>query len=199
MKYQLPFVAIRPSVILFLRFIGDFQSRRSDMSRIFGPPPLSLSLSLSALLPESSAISEFDATSAIRYRPRKSDCSLWSRNNCGTGGEAGIAGNGFANRKGGIEVERKRERERGGGWTKKKRPTMMMGVRAAVRARFRQPPPRIPPGTPRGSCLRTAGACRWRSPGRNLTRNDSWSVPCGPLDRTIYDIVDKKKWEDRRR
>ncbi|EGI67026.1 hypothetical protein G5I_04458 [Acromyrmex echinatior] len=89
------------------------RSRRSDMSRIFCP-----SFSLSALLPESSAISEFDATSAIRYRPRKSDCSLWSRNNCGTAaesGEAGIAGNGFANRKGGkggIEVERKRERER---------------------------------------------------------------------------------------
>ncbi|KYN03507.1 hypothetical protein ALC62_05634, partial [Cyphomyrmex costatus] len=51
---------------------------------LFLSPPLSLSLSLShsMLLPESSAISEFDATSAIRYRPRKSDCSLWSRNNC---------------------------------------------------------------------------------------------------------------------
>lgn len=38
--------------------------------------------SLFALLPESSAIPEFDATSAIRYRPRESGCSLWSRNNC---------------------------------------------------------------------------------------------------------------------
>ncbi|KYQ47532.1 hypothetical protein ALC60_13287 [Trachymyrmex zeteki] len=76
---------------------------------------LSLSLSLSGLLPESSAISEFDATSAIRYRPRKSDCSLWSRNNCvglPLSGEAGIAGNGFANRKGGKERNEGRARAR---------------------------------------------------------------------------------------
>ncbi|TGZ31881.1 Uncharacterized protein DBV15_01137 [Temnothorax longispinosus] len=128
-----------------------------------------LSPSLSALLPESSAISEFDATSAIRYRPRKSDCSLWSRNNCvglPPSGEAGMAGNGFANHE-----EKEADDDDGckGGC-----PSSFSSA-AAV--------------NPSGDSARQLSTdCRWRSPGRNLTWNDSWSVPCS-VEPRVYDII----------
>jgi len=109
MKYQLPFAEY---------------SLPSFYRRLSVPPCPGFSLSLSLLLPESSAISEFDATGAIRYRPRKSDCSLWSRNNCAglpVSGETGMVGNGFANRKRRNEDRarkwenrREKERERSG-------------------------------------------------------------------------------------
>lgn len=110
------FVGIQSNIRWF--YWGNFHLR-SNIFRVvslFLSHPLSLSLS--ALLPASSAIPEFDATSAIRYRPRKSDCSLWSRNNRGRRCIAVAGRNSFANRereKNRRDVERERKREKSAG------------------------------------------------------------------------------------
>lgn len=128
--------------------------------------------SLFALLPESSAIPEFDATSAIRYRPRESGCSLWSRNNCvelsssgGWCGETGWFREPWGGERLGIKGLGRPVR-----MDEEKEADDDDGYKGGCPSSFSsQKQLRIPPGTAQPTVY---GPCRWKSSGRNLTSND---------------------------
>lgn len=65
---------------------------------------------------------------------------------------------------------------------------MMMGIRAAVRVHFRQPPRCESLRGPCGSCLRSAGACSsWRRPGREPNAKSF------PVSR-VYNVYCSRYW-----